>query len=215
MNALSPWLLSVNVKLNSDDLSAVYKRDIAGYSLNVYLIDDSIWLVAAWPKGSRMAFRMAYSPNDRLEVKEVLEEGLNVKFKIGSLLGDYETVLQLPGDEQQLVIRLTTSLKASAPLLFPYWPRDIVPLGAAGSELLAEGEIKVSQVGTRSGQLYFSLTRPKAGSVLYLQNLTALADYNQQTETSAGDTVGGEWPEIGFALPPTEKIACHAQFATP
>ena len=63
----------------------------------------------------------------------------------------------------------------------------------------------VSQVGTRSGQLYFKLTQPKAGSVLYLQNLTALADYNQQTETSAGDTVGGEWPEIGFALPPTLK----------
>jgi hypothetical protein len=60
-------------------------------------------------------------------------------------------------------------------------------------------------VGTRSGQLYFSLTRPKAGSVLYLQNLTALADYNQDTETSAGNTVGGEWPEIGFALPPTLK----------
>jgi hypothetical protein len=32
-----------------------------------------------------------------------------------------------------------------------------------------------------------------------------LADYNQDTETSAGDTVGGQWPEIGFALPPTLK----------
>ncbi|HJP61979.1 MAG TPA: hypothetical protein VJ844_00970, partial [Mucilaginibacter sp.] len=71
--------------------------------------------------------------------------------------------------------------------------------------VLAEGEIKVSQVGTRSGQLYFSFTRPKAGSVFYMQNLTGLADYNQQTETSAGNTVGGEWPEIGFALPPTLK----------
>jgi hypothetical protein len=58
-------------------------------------------------------------------------------------------------------------------------------------------------VGTRSGQLFFR--QGKAGSVFYLQNLTALADYNQQTETSAAETVGGEWPEIGFALPPTIK----------
>jgi hypothetical protein len=112
--------------------------------------------------------------------------------------------MQFPAADE-VVIRLTTTLKTTTAVLFPYWPRDIVPLGAANSDVLAEGEVKVSQVGTRSGQLYFSLSRPKAGSVLYLQNLTALADYNQDTETSAGDTVGGEWPEIGFALPPTLK----------
>jgi hypothetical protein len=80
-----------------------------------------------------------------------------------------------------------------------------VPLGAPANDELAEGKIMVSQVGTRSGQLYFSLARPEAGLVFYLQNLTALADYNQDTETSAGETVGGKWPEIGFALPPTAK----------
>jgi hypothetical protein len=204
MNATSPWLLTVNNKLNSPDLIPVYQQDVAGYSFKVYLVDDSCWLTAAWPKGSRIAFRLAYSPNDKLELKEVLEkDGTNI-FRIASLMGEYESVVQLPAQNNP-VLRLTTTLKAAAPILFPYWPRDIVPLGAADSDVLAEGEIKVSQVGTRSGQLYFSLSRPKAGSVLYLQNLTALADYNQQTETSAADTVGGEWPEIGFALPPTLK----------
>jgi hypothetical protein len=204
MNATSAWLLTVNKKLNSADLIPAYQQEVVGYSFKVYLIDDSCWLVASWPKGSRMAFRMAYSPNDNLELKQVIEKEQSITLRISSLIGDYESVLQLPAGDIP-VLRLTTMLKTSAPLLFPFWPRDIVPLGAAGSDILAEGEIKVSQVGTRSGQLYFSLSRPKAGSVLYLQNLTALADYNQQTETSAGDTVGGEWPEIGFALPPTLK----------
>jgi hypothetical protein len=204
MNATSAWLLTVNKKLNSPDLIPVYQQNAVGYSFKVYLIDDSCWVVAAWPKGSRIAFRMVYSPNDPLELKQVVEKEQNITFRISSLIGDYESVLQLPAGEIP-VFRLTTTLKTSAPLLFPFWPRDIVPLGAAGSDTLAEGEIKVSQVGTRSGQLYFSLSRPKAGSVLYLQNLTALADYNQQTETSGGNTVGGEWPEIGFALPPTIK----------
>ncbi|MCC8424734.1 hypothetical protein [Mucilaginibacter sp. UR6-11] len=204
MNATSAWLLSANSKLNNPDLTAVYEQQAAAYSFKVYLIDDSCWLVAAWPKGSRIAFRIAYSPNDRLELIKVLEKDQYITFRIASLMGEYEAVIQLPAGENP-VLHLTTTLKAAAPLLFPYWPRDIVLLGAAGSDVLAEGEIKVSQVGTRSGQLYFNLTRPKAGSVLYLQNLTALADYNQDTETSAGDTVGGEWPEIGFALPPTLK----------
>jgi hypothetical protein len=202
MNAASPWLLNVNAKLNHPDLRPIWVRQLGNYSLKTFLIDDSLWLVAAWPKGSRIAFRMAYSPNDKLDVKKISEEEDHVKFKIGSLLGKYEAVIQLPESDRP-VVRLTTSLTPGAALLFPYWPRDIVPLGAAGSDVLAEGEVKVSQVGTRSGQLYFSLSRPKAGSVLYLQNLTALGEYNQQTETSAGDTVGGEWPEVGFALPPT------------
>jgi hypothetical protein len=204
MNATSAWLLTANSKLNSPGLTAFYQQQAAGYSFEVYLIDDSCWLVAAWPKGNRIAFRLAYSPNDELKVKKVLEKDRQVTFKIGSLLGEYEAIVQMPPDDSP-VLRLTTTLKTAVPILFPYWPRDIVPLGAASSDVLAEGEIKVSQVGTRSGQLYFSLTQPKAGSVLYLQNLTALSDYNQDTETSAGNTVGGEWPEIGFALPPTLK----------
>ena len=203
MNAISAWLLSANIKLNSPDLTAVYEQQTGGYLYKVFPTGDSCWLAVSWPSGSRIAFRMAYSPDDQLELKKIEEQDGQVSFLLGSLLGDYESVLSLPS-ASNAVCRLTTTLKAAAPLLFPYWPRDIVPLGAPGKKL-AEGEIKVSQVGTRSGQLYFSLTRPKAGAVLYLQNLTALADYNQATETSAGDTVGGEWPEIGFALPPTLK----------
>ncbi|WEA01661.1 hypothetical protein [Mucilaginibacter sp. SJ] len=204
MNAVSPWLLSINAQLNNSDLEAVYDQEVLGYTFKVYLIGDSCWLVVAWPKGSRIAFRLAYSPNDKLQLKKVSGKDKKITFHISSLIGDYQSDLELPvGDHP--VFRLTTTLKTSAPLLFPYWPRDIAPLGAAGSDFLAKGEIRISQVGNRSGLLYFNLSQPKAGSVLYLQNLTALADYNQQTETSAGDTVGGEWPEIGFALPPTLK----------
>ncbi|UOE47920.1 hypothetical protein MTO98_26265 [Mucilaginibacter sp. SMC90] len=204
MKATSAWLLTTTKKLNDPALAAVFEQQAAGYSFKVYLTGDSCWLVATWPKGSRIAFRLAYSPNDELVMRKAMEKDGNITFQIASLIGDYEVCIILPaGDEP--VLRLSATLKTSAQLLFPYWPRDIVPLGAAGSDVLAEGTVEVSQVGTRSGQLYFSLSRPKAGSVLYLQNLTALEDYNQQTETSAGDTVGGDWPEIGFALPPTLK----------
>jgi hypothetical protein len=204
MNAISPWLLNVNALLNAPARSPFHVDERSGYSFRLINLEDSIWIVVSWPKGSRIAFRLAYSPNDRIEVKRMLTKGDQLTLEAGSLLGDYEVVVDLP-DKEQTVLHCRTTLKPAAAILFPYWPRDIVPLGAQSSHILAEVEVKAAQVGTRSGQLYFSLTRPKAGSVLYLQNLTALADYNQATETSAGDTVGGEWPEIGFALPPTLK----------
>src|SRR6201996_9622533 len=204
MNASSAWLLSVNAKLNDPQLKPVFEKEAHRYSFKVFVTGESCWLVALWPKGCRIAFRLAYSPNDFLELKDIHEKDQQITCRIQSLMGTYESVILFPPGETP-VVRITTKLTAAAPLMFPYWPRDIVPLGTAGGNMLADGQVRVSQVGTRSGQLYFSLTRPKAGSLLYRQNLTALADYNQDTETSAGDTVGGQWPEIGFALPPTLK----------
>lgn len=204
MKPISAWLLTANAKLNDPAIASIFERQVNDYSLRIQLAGDSCWLVACWPRGSRIAFRMAYSPDDHLELIMIDEKDNLITFSFTCLTGSYKAVLELPRDENA-VIRLTTTLTPHEALLFPYWPRDIVALGAAGSSVLAEGEVKASQVGTRSGQLYFTLTRPKAGSVFYLQNLTALADYNQETETSAGDTVGGEWPDIGFALPPTIK----------
>ncbi|MBK0378484.1 glycoside hydrolase family 88 protein [Mucilaginibacter segetis] len=204
MNAISPWLLNANAVLNSPALQPLYTMEANGYAFDIVNLEDSVWLVAAWPEKSRIAFRLANSPNDHLVIKKLLTKNKQLTLQISSLFGAYEILIDLPGNEQT-ILHYKTTLKPSADLLFPYWPRDIVPLGAPDSEVLADGEVMVKQVGTRSGQLYFKLTRPKAGAVFYLQNLTALADYNQQTETSAGDTVGGEWPEIGFALPPTIK----------
>jgi hypothetical protein len=63
------------------------------------------------------------------------------------------------------------------------------------------GVIYAKQVGPRSGLLYFSLSRPLAGAALYFQNLTSLNDYAKRTDTSLSDVVGGEWPELGLALP--------------
>ncbi len=64
-----------------------------------------------------------------------------------------------------------------------------------------EGVIYTKQVGPRSGMVYFSLSKPRAGTVMYFQNLTALNDYAEQTNTSLQEVVGGNWPELGLSLP--------------
>ncbi|MBD1386701.1 hypothetical protein IDJ75_15565 [Mucilaginibacter rigui] len=195
---VSPWLYNISKQLAAAELPVIYEYEYVGYFFRVHTLAETCWLVVTWTNKQQVAFRLAYSPEDLLAIEEPKEQDGKLTFLIGSGIGDYEVTCVLPKSETP-VLRLTTTLMPATPMLFPYWPRDIVPIG------LPQGEVKASQVGTRSGQLYFTIAGAKGGSVLYMQNLTALADYNQQTETSAGDTVGGEWPEIGFALPPTLK----------
>jgi hypothetical protein len=46
---------------------------------------------------------------------------------------------------------------------------------------------------------------------MYFQNITALNDYFEQTETSGAELVRGEWPELGLALPPATKKPLAAE----
>jgi hypothetical protein len=204
MNATSPWVVSTKTLLANPNLPAIYERTVSGYFFQFFHIEESCWIVVSWPKGTRMAFRAAYSPNDQMEIKDVVEKDGKVIFKIFSLIGEYTVTVSFQ-EEEYPILRYTTTLKPATPLLIPFWPRDILPLLQSGNADLPFGKVHVSQVGTRSGLLYLSTNRPKTGSVLYLQNLTALSDYCQQTETSCADVVGGEWPELGFLLPPTIK----------
>ncbi|SDH14075.1 hypothetical protein [Mucilaginibacter gossypii] len=204
IKAISPWLLNANAALMHYDLPVILKKEQNGYHFSIINQGDALWLIVAWPLGNTIAFRLAYSPGDQLNIKKANISGRNIKVEIGSLIGAQHVELKLP-EQEGSPLHWTTTLVPAAPLLLPYWPRDIAPLGAKRSDVLALGDIRVNQVGTRCGQLYFHVTRPEAGAVFYFQNLTSLSDYNQDTETSAGNTVGGEWPEIGFALPPTTK----------
>jgi hypothetical protein len=201
MNGLSPWAVAAANTFSGTDAPLIYTKTCGAYTFNIYCIDDSFWILVEWPKGGKIAFRAAYSPNGELELTSKNEEGNEIKYQLSSVIGTISVTIQFPADEEG-TLRYITTLKPNTDLFIPFWPRDIVIPGKNGNPENTAGEIKVSQIGTRSGMIYFSMTRPKAGSVLYLQNLTALADYNEQTETSAGDTVGGQWPEMGFALPP-------------
>jgi hypothetical protein len=200
MNSFSPWLLNTSAALHEAGRKALFSAKTTGFIFEIFDLGDSCWLLARRPGGGRIAFRLSYSPNYSPDIS-ITEKENEIRLDIKSLLGAYEILILLPTDLQP-VLRYTTTLQPDTSLIFPYWPRGIIPLATANGGL-AGGEVYVKQVGIRSGQLCFS--QAKIGSVLYLQNLTALADYNQDTETSAAETVGGEWPEIGFALPPTLK----------
>src|SRR5690606_22991002 len=72
------------------------------------------------------------------------------------------------------------------------------------STVTTEGRLHVVQKGIRSGLAFFSIAEPAAGSIMYFQNLSALNSYCTDTGASMADVIAGDWPELGFALPPAE-----------
>ncbi|MDB5006729.1 MAG: hypothetical protein JWP45_1122 [Mucilaginibacter sp.] len=204
MNAISPWAATASFTLADADLPVLYTRQLDGFTFKVHVAADSLLINVQWSGGGNLIFRAAYAPGGNLNVERTKERADGVTFLLISVIGKMKVNVDFIAGEHP-ILRYKTTLTPNADLLIPFWPRDIVIPAKDGNPQHTEGKIYVQQVGSRSGQLYFGITRPKAGAVLYLQNLTALADYCQQTETSAAEVVGGEWPEIGFALPPTLK----------
>lgn len=203
MNKLSPWALSASRALAGNTSEIVYSKSIGDYTFSVYQSSGSLWIVATWPNAGKIAFRAAYSPGD-FEITGKQEHGQGLEIKLISAIGAIKVHISFI-DADYPVLRYTTTLKPAADLQVPFWPRDIIVPGNDGNAENTAGKIHTKQVGTRSGLVFLSMTRPKAGAVVYLQNLTALADYCQETETSCSDVVGGEWPELGFFLPPNLK----------
>ncbi len=204
MNGISPWAAAASNTFADDDLSAIYTKQCGDFEFTAHLINDSLWILATWPKGGKLAFRTAYSPEGELSIKKQQENNNGASFSLNSVIGEFDVDIIFPNSEHD-ILRYTTSLKPQTDLLIPFWPRDIIIPGKDGKAENTAGNIRTSQVGTRSGLIYFNINRPKAGSVMYMQNLTALNDYFLQTETSGAELVRGEWPELGFALPPAIK----------
>jgi hypothetical protein len=194
MNSLSPWAAAASDLFADDALSSLYEKNISGLKFTIYATTDSIWLLVTFPGTGKVAFRLAYAPGSKMAVGSIRGKNNQMQIQADSVLGSYTIEVKI----HEGAFQYTTSLLPKHDLLVPFWPRDIII-----PDENAKGGIHVSQVGTRSGMIYFSLTQPKAGSILYMQNLTALNDYAQLTKTSLGNTVGGSWPELGFTLPPS------------
>ncbi|AWH86596.1 hypothetical protein HYN59_16425 [Flavobacterium album] len=201
MKPISAWTATSQDRLEGGKI--IFERKLNDYRLTTILADYCMWFVAEWPNGGRVAFRAAYAANDVLNLDNITEDDTEVEFLLSGTTGKISVTLSFPDDEKN-IFRYITTLTPAFDLLMPYWPRDIMPMfSKTGRVQNTKGTVHAGQVGSRSGNLFFSLENPETGSVFYFQNLTALNKYCNETETSAGDLVGGSWPEIGMKLPAT------------
>jgi hypothetical protein len=200
MEPISAWTATSQYRLEKG--TVLLERPLQQYTLKIVASEYCMWIVAEWPNGGRVAFRTAFAANDNLSVQSV-EEGNPVVIMLSGSTLTIRISLHLP-ETDKAIFRYTSEIIPKFEMLIPYWPRDIMPLSAEGTEA-TKGTIHATQVGTRSGNLFFSFEQPKTGSVFYFQDLTSLNKYCETTGTSAGDLVGGVWPEVGMKLPVTNS----------
>ncbi|WP_343524201.1 hypothetical protein [Pedobacter sp.] len=193
MKPMSIWAANAAAELQHIDTLALVSEPV-GVSLS--LGSDSLWLVKRWPDGGKIAFRTAFSPSGKLRITKMDQQGTKILVSLECSTLKYEVMAAI--DEGQRLLRYTVSASPKISLNLPYWPKDMISLNQKG-KTGARGTIHTQQRGTRSGILYFNQDR--SGSVFYFQNLSALNRYCEDAQCSAGATVGGEWPEIGFSLP--------------
>ena len=208
MNTISPWTATVHADLTNSEM--LFEKEVSGFVFTLCQTGDSAWIIAQWPNGGKMAFRAAFGLNSNFEIDNLHEIGNAVVLQLSTKIGKYEIRLEFP-ESDAFIFHYTTTFHPDFPVLIPFWPRDIVPLAKSGHVENTSGNIHISQVGTRTGLLFANFTKPKTGSFLYFQNLTNLSPYCDVTETSLGETVGGQWPEIGFQLPLTKDKPLPAE----
>jgi len=204
MNGLSPWAISAGSDL-AEATSSLFDVQAGKFEFKIYNTADSLWITAILPNGGRADFRAAFSAGGDLKSEEVTKDEETFIITLSSATGKLVVKISVDQETDIPVLRYTTTLTPLKDTLIPFWPRDVIFSSNKGNAESSDGKIHAAQAGTRTGFIYLSQTRPKSCSVLYHQNLTALADYCEHTETSAADTVGGTWPELGFALPAAKK----------
>ncbi len=194
----SPWGLAATKSL-TPDLADIYHKEFRDVTFQLKLAAGSLWIVVTQGK-QILAFRTAFSPSGDLELLKSTETKDGVTVLLNAAIGSYKVVITFPENEDFTQLHFQVALKPAGPLKVPFWPKDIIFPEARKADNLP-AEIYIRQLGTRSGLIYLGLKQPKGGSVLYFQNLTAINSYFSDTQTSAADTVGSNWPEMGFSLP--------------
>lgn len=176
-------------------VSPLHAGDGDGCGYSVGSTRTGVWLIVEWGTRAQTAFRVAFSPGE-LDVVDlsVERDGFGVDLRMRSTIGRQRATIRI--DPADGTFSAATTLETESELSFPGWPRDIFPDLVPGTE----GTVHTSQRGLRTGLVHASLA-PGRGSFMYLQDLTMLGDFCDATHASAGDTVGGAWPDLGFALP--------------
>jgi hypothetical protein len=200
----SPLALGLRDELAGDALPRLGGIKLGDLDAEICRGRDSLWVVVRRKGEGGVALRAAYVPTGPFECRAIAATaGEPLRFEIDSALGRHDICIEASGaDLHRLCVR--TTLRPAIDLRLGFLPRDLYPLGTGEDPLAAQGNVEAAQRGVNCGLVYFRLDEPAFGSVLYVQDLTALNSYFRATGTVPSGVVGGTWPELGY-LPPVRK----------
>lgn len=196
----TPETLNVHPELEAAN------RPIASWPFGDFAITahqgrDALWIVTRRGDTAGLALRTFPIMGDyQLTSLEVRDDG--GKWRVDTHSGTYFVELNLLDNQ---LLRMTTRLIPSEDLLVAFWPRDLYPLDGNDDPRPTRGCMEAAQRGLNTGICYFDFSEPDFGTVLYMQNLSALNGFFQETKTRPDGVIGGQWPELGY-LPPSAPM---------
>ena len=153
----------------------------------------NIWIVATIG-GREVAALRAGPGGDPLTGVTRTDTEDGVVFEFASAIGALRTKVAFPADDSATV-RCTTSIVPARDTAITHWPRDLHAFASAGT-------VHTSGRGLRSGVIFASADESVPATLFYLQDFSSLTEYFEATKRTPADSVGGTWPELGYA-PPT------------
>ncbi|HYF34734.1 MAG TPA: hypothetical protein VD994_05535, partial [Prosthecobacter sp.] len=160
---------------------------------------DSVWALLKLAAHASLALRLCHDPGGIAKVRRLAANGA-LKIAAEGSLGRYDILVSVCGEGTPILHCVTTFTPARAVLLAA-GSRDLFPLPGTGDPTVVQGKVHSTQKGCEAGFAFFTVTQPEGGSAFYLQNFSALNDYWEATGTEPKESVGAEWPELGFRRP--------------
>ena len=170
---------------------------LGDYTISTHHGRDAFWIAVRKPGKGGIALR-TYPVMGENNLVEATRRDDGADWKVETHSGTYHITLTILGDR---LLRMTSRLTPSHDLLVVFWPRDLYVLDENDDPRNAKGQVEAGQRGLNVGVCYLCLKAPAFGSVLYMQNLTALNPFFIDTKTKPDGVVGGQWPELGYQPP--------------
>lgn len=166
--------------------------------------ERNCWIVCALHGRDVAGLRIGVNAGPIANVEHTTLPDGTVAVDFTTPLGPMRALIRTCGDA---TFRCTASLMPIAEVAVLPMPRDLVLRDP-------EGDVLTHQRGLRSGIVYAAKRGDDPFSVFYFQNFSALNPYFEQTGRTPADSVGGRWPELGFALPAGETctLPCAREF---
>jgi hypothetical protein len=194
----SPYVQGLAAELAASKILARFS--VAGVGCEARLTAQTLWLVIRRPDTEGgLALRTAHVASGGLTAR-MAERSKDViaAFDAEGELGRFRVEVREGGEA---LARVTTTLTPAGPLLIPFWPRDLYPLGPGDDPLTSRGQVLAGQRGFNVSVAFFMAAQPAFGAVLYYQNLAALNPWFKATGARPDTVVGGQWPELGYQPP--------------
>jgi len=164
-----------------------------------------LWIVVEADDAQTFALRAAHVATGSISVNHLEKRPKGASVEISTDVGAFRVVVDARTDGCLTTLHAVTTLIPSHDLRLGRQPRDLIAIETQGVTPQRSGRLYTRQHGYQTGSLFAACSGTRGASLFYLQNFTSLAAYFEDTKTTPKDSVGGTWPEIGFALPTSEE----------